>query len=54
MIGDIAYKAAQLNAHLGDKILEQTPGIVLIDELDLHLHPTWAAACRGGSKKNLP
>jgi predicted ATP-binding protein involved in virulence len=41
MIGDIAWKAAQLNPHLGDKSLEMTPGIVLIDELDLHLHPEW-------------
>lgn len=41
MIGDIAWKAAQLNPHLGSKVLEKTPGIVLIDELDLHLHPEW-------------
>ena len=41
MIGDIAWKAAHLNPHLGVKALEMTPGIVLIDELDLHLHPEW-------------
>lgn len=41
MIGDIAYRAAQLNPHLGKEVLQQTPGIVLIDELDLHLHPRW-------------
>ncbi len=41
MIGDIAYKAAQLNPHLGKEVLQKTPGIVLIDELDLHLHPKW-------------
>jgi len=41
LVGDIAFKAAQLNAILGEKILDQTPGIVLIDELDLHLHPRW-------------
>ena len=41
MIGDIAWKAAQLNPHLGDAALAKTPGIVLIDELDLHLHPEW-------------
>lgn len=39
MIGDIAIKAAQLNPHLGEKSILETPGIVLIDELDLHLHP---------------
>ncbi len=38
---DIAWRAAQLNPHLGDKVALETPGIVLIDELDLHLHPAW-------------
>ncbi len=41
MVGDIAMKAATLNPHLGSKALEETPGVVLIDELDLHLHPKW-------------
>jgi len=41
MIGDIAYRMAVLNPQLGDKVLERTPGIVLIDEIDLHLHPEW-------------
>lgn len=41
MVGDLAFKAAQLNPHLGADVLNQTPGIVLIDELDLHLHPRW-------------
>ena len=41
MIGDIAYRMAVLNPTLGDQILEKTLGIVLIDEIDLHLHPQW-------------
>ena len=41
MIGDIAYRMAVLNPTLGDKILDETPGVVLIDEVDLHLHPQW-------------
>jgi predicted ATP-binding protein involved in virulence len=41
MVGDMAFKVAQLNPHLGEEVLKYTPGIVLIDELDLHLHPTW-------------
>jgi predicted ATP-binding protein involved in virulence len=41
-VGDLAVKAVRLNhARLGDKVLKDTPGIVLIDEVDLHLHPTW-------------
>jgi predicted ATP-binding protein involved in virulence len=38
---DIAWRAAQLNPHLGSNVALETPGIVLIDELDLHLHPAW-------------
>lgn len=41
IIGDIAYRMAVLNPTLGDQILEKTPGIVLVDEIDLHLHPQW-------------
>lgn len=41
MVGDMAQKAAKLNPQFGDKVLEETPGVVLIDELDLHLHPRW-------------
>lgn len=38
---DLAIKAAMLNPQLAEKALEMTPGVVLIDELDLHLHPKW-------------
>ena len=41
MIGDIAYRMAVLNPVLGEKVLEETPGVILIDEIDLHLHPQW-------------
>lgn len=41
MIGDIAYRMAVLNPTLGDQVLEKTSGVVLIDEIDLHLHPQW-------------
>lgn len=41
LIADIAYRMAILNPQLLDKVLIETEGIVLIDEIDLHLHPTW-------------
>jgi predicted ATP-binding protein involved in virulence len=41
MVADMAYRAALLNPHLEGEVTEKTPGIVLIDEIDLHLHPTW-------------
>jgi predicted ATP-binding protein involved in virulence len=41
LAGDIAMRMAKLNPHLGERALDETPGVVLIDEIDLHLHPTW-------------
>lgn len=41
LIADIAYRMAILNPQLLDVVLEETEGIVLIDEIDLHLHPVW-------------
>ncbi len=41
MVGDMAIKAATLNSPLGSRAVGETPGVVLIDELDLHLHPRW-------------
>lgn len=38
---DIAYRMAVLNPNLRENIIEESPGIVLIDELDVHLHPQW-------------
>lgn len=53
-VADVAIKAVTQNAHLLDgpaadvpgqdeppTVLRQTPGVVLIDELDVHLHPRW-------------
>ena len=41
IVSDIAYRMAILNPKLGKDILEETPGIVLIDEIEVHLHPKW-------------
>ncbi len=41
MVADIAYPAGVLNPHLEGESTRKTPGIVLIDEIDLHLHPKW-------------
>ena len=41
MIADIAYRMAVLNPQLLGNVLTETPGILLIDEVDLHLHPVW-------------
>ncbi|MCF8294942.1 MAG: AAA family ATPase [Bacteroidales bacterium] len=41
MVADIAFRCIKLNPHLGALAVEKSPGIILIDELDLHLHPKW-------------
>ena len=41
MVADIAQRASRLNPHFGLDAARQTSGVVLIDEIDLHLHPKW-------------
>lgn len=40
MVFDIAYRMAVLNPFMKESIA-MTSGIVLIDEIDMHLHPKW-------------
>lgn len=40
ILADIAMRCLLLNPQLNDKANE-TAGVVLIDEVDLHLHPSW-------------
>lgn len=53
LIADIAYRMALLNPSLGEDILE-TPGIVLVDEVELHLHPVWQARILGDLRSIFP
>ncbi|WP_310604508.1 AAA family ATPase [Anaerosporobacter sp.] len=41
MIYDISYRMAILNPNLRNDAIDKTPGVVMIDELDMHLHPKW-------------
>ena len=41
IVTDIATKMCILNPYAGAEVLKKTPGVVIIDELDLSLHPTW-------------
>ncbi|MDD1004736.1 AAA family ATPase [Pseudomonas sp. TNT2022 ID642] len=38
---DIARRMCILNPHMGKDVLKNTAGVVIIDELDIHLHPAW-------------
>jgi predicted ATP-binding protein involved in virulence len=41
MTADLAWRCVKLNSARAEQALESTPGIVLIDEVDMHLHPAW-------------
>jgi len=41
LIGDLSYRCAILNPQLGINCLSKISGVVLIDEIETHLHPSW-------------
>jgi len=38
---DISRRMCILNPHMGRDVLKNTSGVIIIDELDIHLHPAW-------------
>lgn len=55
MVADIAFRTAVLNPHLEGSAALETPGVVLIDELDiLHLHPKWQQHIVEDLKRTFP
>lgn len=54
LVADIAIKAAILNPHKKEAVLKETGGVVLIDELDLHLHPKWQREVVANLKEIFP
>lgn len=54
LISDIARRMCLLNPHLATEVARQTPGVVLIDELDIHLHPKWQRLLVKGLAKAFP
>lgn len=54
MIGDIAYRCYKLNPHLGREAARETRGVVLIDEIDMHLHPLWQQRVLGQLRDAFP
>lgn len=41
MVAEIAYRAVMLNGRNGQDCIMNTPGVIIIDELDMLLHPNW-------------
>lgn len=54
IILDIGARMCILNPYLQGSALEKTPGVVVIDELDLSLHPTWQRRIIGILKTLFP
>jgi predicted ATP-binding protein involved in virulence len=54
LIADLARRICLLNPQLGQEAMKQTPGVVLIDELDMHLHPKWQRSLTLGLQKAFP
>lgn len=53
MVFDIAFRMAILNPDLCEAIAK-TPGVVLIDEFDIHLHPKWQWNVINALKETFP
>lgn len=41
LVGDIAHRCARLNPQYGAAAAKKTHGVIMIDEVDMHLHPAW-------------
>lgn len=41
LVADVARRCASLNPQLNERASLQTPGVLIIDEVDMHLHPRW-------------
>jgi len=41
LVADLAFRCMRLNSPIGEDAILATKGIVLIDEVDQHLHPGW-------------
>lgn len=54
IVAEIAYRCIQLNGFLGAQAVTETPGVVLIDELDLYLHPHWQQHVLADLRKAFP
>ncbi|GAA4657770.1 AAA family ATPase [Arthrobacter cryoconiti] len=55
LVIDLVSRMARANPSLGaDDLLARVPGIVMIDEVELHLHPTWQQRILSGLQGVFP
>lgn len=54
MVGDLAHRCVRLNPHFGADAPKLSSGIVLIDEVDMHLHPAWQQTVLASLREAFP
>ncbi|WP_429100000.1 AAA family ATPase [Aeromonas veronii] len=54
LVADLAWRCIKLNPHLGKQAALQTHGIVMIDEVDMFLHPAWQQQVLGALQQAFP
>lgn len=54
VVADLSYRCAVCNSHLGVDACRLSPGVVLIDEVDLRLHPGWQQEIIAGLRTAFP
>ncbi|MFJ2530784.1 AAA family ATPase [Pseudomonas helmanticensis] len=54
LLADIARRMCILNPHMGKDVLKNTAGVVIIDELDIHLHPAWQRSIVPALRQTFP
>lgn len=54
LAADLAWRAVRLNPHLGASAPAAASGVVLIDEVELHLHPAWQRTVLQGLTATFP
>jgi len=54
MVAEIAFRCIVLNGYLDLKSIIESKGVVMIDEIDLHLHPNWQRHAIHDLKKAFP
>lgn len=54
VVADLAWRSAVLNPHHGEDAAAVSEGVVLIDEVDLNLHPRWQRRVLGDLRRAFP
>lgn len=54
LVADVARRCASLNPQLKERATIETPGVLIIDEVDMHLHPRWQQQVLGLLKRAFP